>query len=370
MTVLLLVTVTVLWALGFVFLGRITLCRPSSAPEPGFTLSVIVPARNEEENLPGLLQSLTSQDPPPDEIIVVDDSSSDQTAAVAVAGGARMMPSHPLPAGWRGKTWACQQGANEASGSVLIFMDADTRLEPHALRAIRDTYARRPGVLSIGPYHKVRCYYEELSAFFNLIMTAGTGAFTIAGRRLNPGGLFGPFLMVDRRAYELVGGHAAVRGQILENFFMAPLFGRAGIPMRCCGGRGTVTMRMYPHGVHELQAGWAKAFATGAAQTPLTLLLAIIAWLSGSLVTGILLAIAAVKGELLGVWLILYVLYAVQIYMMLIRIGSFRWITALCYPVALLFYLMVFMRSLVRTGLRKNVSWKGRSIDLTDKGAV
>ncbi|MEI7880767.1 MAG: glycosyltransferase [bacterium] len=363
MTVLLIVLG--LWGLGFLFLFRIPPCRRSVESGAHFTLSIIVPARDEEKNLPALLGSLVAQGQPPDEIIVVDDASRDRTAGVARAGGARVLSSASLPPGWRGKTWACHQGAREAKGDVLLFVDADVRFEPGALRAIRDTYARQPGVLSVGPYHRVPLFYEQLSAFFNLVMTAGTGAFTVFGGHLQPRGLFGPFLMVGRPAYEAIGGHEAVKGRILENFFMAPLFAQAGVPLRCYGGRGVVTMRMYPGGIRELAGGWMKAFATGAAHTPVLLLLAISAWITGSLTIAGLLALAVAYGKNPCADLVIYALYAAQIYAMLVRIGSFRWFVAFGYPVFLVFYLAVFTRSVVSVGLSQEVSWKGRRIDLT-----
>lgn len=357
-----------LWALGFLFLFRIPLCRRSPVTGAPFTLSVIVPARDEEKNLPVLLGSLMAQDLPPEEIIVVDDVSGDRTAEVARAGGARVLSSAPLPSGWRGKTWACHQGARAAAGDVLLFVDADVRFEPGALRAIRGTYTQQPGVLSVGPYHWVPLFYEQLSAFFNLVMTAGTGAFTVLGGHLQPRGLFGPFLMVGRPAYQAISGHEAVKGRILENFFMAPLFARAGASMRCYGGKGVVTMRMYPGGLRELAAGWTKAFATGAAQTPLLLLLGISAWITGGILVVGFLALMAARGENPGPWLVVYALYVGQIYRMLARIGSFRWFVAPSYPVFLGFYLAVFIRSVIRVGFSKEVSWKGRRIDLTKEG--
>jgi 4,4'-diaponeurosporenoate glycosyltransferase len=332
------------------------------------TLSVIVPARDEEKNLPVLLGSLMAQEPPPDEVIVVDDASRDLTAGVARAAGARVLSSAPLPGGWRGKTWACHQGAREAKGDVLLFVDADVSFEPGALRAIRDTYARQPGVLSVGPYHRVPLFHEQFSAFFNLVMTAGTGAFTVLGRKRQPCGLFGPFLMVGRCAYQAIGGHEAVKGRILENFFMAPLFAQAGIPMRCYGGRGVVSMRMYPGGIRELAGGWGKAFATGAAQTPVSLLLAISAWITGGLTVVGLLVKSIASGVNPGPALGVYALYAAQIQAMLAGIGSFRWYVAPLFPIFLGFYLAVFFRSVVGVGLSKEVTWKGRRIDLTEGG--
>jgi 4,4'-diaponeurosporenoate glycosyltransferase len=125
---------------------------------------------------------------------------------------------------------------------------------------------------------------------------------------------------------------------------------------------------MYPQGWGELKAGWSKAFATGAAQTPPGLLLLIMAWLAGSLLAAGGLAGAVMRGAPCGPWLAVYGVYAAQLYAMLIRIGSFRWFVALLYPVPLLFYMVVFMHSVIRAGLRKDVSWKGRHIDLTEEG--
>ena len=72
------------------------------------------------------------------------------------------------------------------------------------------------GVLSIAPHHAVQQFHEQFSAFFNLVMLAGTGAFTILGDHLAPRGLLGQFMLIERTAYQRVGGHEAVKGRILE----------------------------------------------------------------------------------------------------------------------------------------------------------
>jgi 4,4'-diaponeurosporenoate glycosyltransferase len=354
-----------LWGVGFVFLFRIPVCRIGVARRQYPTLSVIVPARNEGKNLPTLLGSLAEQDLSPTEIIVVDDNSTDSTAQVAREAAARVLPSKPLPPGWRGKTWACFQGAEAAVGELLLFVDADTFFESGGLRAVVDTYLEARGVMSVGAYHKVKRAYEELSAFFNLIMTAGTGAFTILGQKVQPGGLFGPFLMIQRDAYFKTGGHANVKDKILENFYLAEVFRRAGNPMRCYGGKGTFAMRMYPHGLHDLIEGWSKAFATGAAQTPLVTLLMIIAWITGGFTSVVWFVIAVFTGSRNAPALsgILYLLFALQTWFMLFRIGSFRFYTALLYPIPLLFYVAVFARSSIIVALKKKVSWKGRQME-------
>jgi 4,4'-diaponeurosporenoate glycosyltransferase len=125
---------------------------------------------------------------------------------------------------------------------------------------------------------------------------------------------------------------------------------------------------MYPHSLGELAEGWSKAFVTGAAQTSRGLLLVICAWMAGSLVAVGLLILSLVSGENAALWLAVYGLYVVQIHSMLVRIGSFRWFVAPGYPVAILFYLLVFMRALVRGWMKKDVSWKGRRINLAEEG--
>jgi 4,4'-diaponeurosporenoate glycosyltransferase len=337
-----------LWVAGWWVVG--TRDEPPARPLPNadgapggraLPVSIIIPARNEECNLPVLLRSINAQAVRPLEVIVVDDGSTDRTAEVARQLGATVIASQPLPDGWRGKTWACHQGAEVARGDLLLFLDADTWFEPDGLSKILSTY--NGGALSVGPYHAVRQPYEQLSAFFNLVMIAGTV----------PGGLFGQMLVVDRESYRRVGGHETVKGRTLENCFLASRFREAGITVRCLVGRGALSFRMYPNGLRELIEGWTKGFAAGAGQTPSARLLLIVAWL-----TGMMLAVWSLSFGLIGA--AVYLLYAVQLHWLLRRVGAFRWYTAMLYPVPLLFYFIVFTRSALRSG--KQVTWKGRAI--------
>ena len=341
--ILLLVTVA-LWAAGFFLLPRLRGCGAGASPVLSPSLSVVVPARNEEHNLPTLLRSIAVQSTQPREIIVVDDGSTDRTAAVARQLGARAIASQPLPEGWRGKTWACHQGAQATSGEVLLFLDADTWFEPEGLARVLSTYAG--GAFSVGPYHTVRQPYEDLSLFFNLNMAVGTV----------PHGLFGQMLLVDRQSYQRVGGHASVKGRILENFWLAQQFRAAAIPARSLTGRGVMAFRMYPNGLGELIEGWTKGFASGAGQTPRSVLWLVVGWMIG-------LMLAPLCGLLTAEWLRwggMYLLCAAQLGWASRLVGGFRWYSALLYPVPLLFFFIVFARSAMRSG--KTVTWKGREI--------
>lgn len=343
MLILLIVTL-LLWFAGFLLLSHLRPCAHVNMPRPLRSASVIIPARNEEHNLPTLLRSLASQPLKLREIIVVDDGSTDRTGELARQLGAKVVPSKPLPEGWRGKTWACHQGAKAATGELLLFVDADTWFEPGGLAHAMSAY--NSGAFSIGPYHAVQKPYEDLSLFFNLNMIVGTV----------PNGLSGQMLLVDRESYQRIGGHEIVRGRILENFWLATQFHAAGIPVRSVAGRGVLSFRMYPNGLGELIQGWTKGFASGAGQTPRGTLLLIVAWMIG-------LMLAPLGGLVTGDWLrwgALYLLCALQVAWFSRLVGAFRWLTAVLYPVPLIFFFLIFTWSVLRSG--KRVQWKGRAI--------
>jgi 4,4'-diaponeurosporenoate glycosyltransferase len=358
---ILLLILLAFWTAGWLVLGRVRRCGWGNAGKPisSAPLSIIIPARNEEKNLPVLLRSLAAQTIRPAEIIVVDDASTDRTAEVAREFGARVVSSQPLPAGWRGKTWACQQGAQAATGEWLLFLDADTWFEVDGLRRVLAEFqALGGGVLSVAPHHAVRAFHEQFSVFFNLLMLAGTGGFTLLGDRRAPSGLLGQFLLIEAATYARVGGHGAVRGRILENFWFAETLRAVGVPLRCRGGRGVFSFRMYPLGWRELTDGWIKGFAAGAGQTPLPLLLLTIAWLSGLVLATIVLLLA--HHALLGIFS--YGFYAAQVAWLMRPVGTFHWATALLFPAPLAFYFIIFTRSIWRAARKQPVTWKDRQI--------
>ena len=148
---------TLFWSLGFVFLFKIPGCKSNMSETSSYpSVSIVIPARNEEKTLPILLASLKNQRFTADEVIVIDDNSEDKTRQVAVNEGARVIQSKPLPEKWMGKPWACYQGAKVAKGEILIFLDADTSIEKDGLKRIIDTYLKNDGVISIQPYHKTK----------------------------------------------------------------------------------------------------------------------------------------------------------------------------------------------------------------------
>jgi 4,4'-diaponeurosporenoate glycosyltransferase len=365
-----LATAAILGLLAWGFLRRVRRCdldQPRLANGARPAISVIVPARDEAQVLPALLDSLARQTLPPLEVIVADDGSSDGTAAIAAAAGARVIMPGPKPPGYRGKTWPCRRGAEEARGELLVFLDADTRLEPEGLARLAATHARQGGgLLSVEPHHETRRPYEQLSAFFNLLRVASVGGFGPLAP--SPHGAYGPCVVIARDEYFASGGHARpeVRGQILEHYFLGQALLREGRRVECREGEGVIAMRMYPRGLRELVEGWSKAFVTGAGASRPSFLLLSSLWLSGAALAALTLPLAPLLfgATALLPALALYAAYALQLHGLLVKVGRFSPWTSILFPVPLLAFFVIFLRSLYLVRVRRSVSWKGQSIAL------
>lgn len=329
---------------------------PTTSIQP--VVSIIIPARNEATNLPPLLESLRNPTISPSQILVVDDGSTDNTSAIATHHGATVIASAPLPAGWTGKTWACHQGALAATGDALFFLDADTYFTSNGYARIVEHFATLPPstALSILPFHRTRLWYEEISLFFNILVAMGAGGFG----KLDPPHLFGQSMLIRRTLYEQAGGHQSVKREILENLHFADHIRTANGTPATLAGRGTIEMRMFPHGLTQLRESWQKAFSTGASVTSPIVLGLSIYWLAAAMLTALLLA--ATHHPLWPTIVALYLLNAIQIAWYARQLGTFRWITALLYPIPLAFYFVTFAQSIWRQKRRQPVTWRGRQL--------
>ena len=319
------------------------------------SVSIIIPARNEEGNLTSLLRSLKEQTVPPAEVIVVDDGSVDRTAEIAHFFGATVVDPGELPPGWLGKNHACAKGAEEAYGDIFIFLDADITLSPNGIEILLARYTE--GLLSVQPYHQMSRPYEQWSAFFNVIIPASIGSG-------NDGtGAFGPCIVCSREGYKESGGHELVKGEILDHHALGKCFASLGYRVRNYIGISVLYFRMYPGGWNSLWRGWGKSMASGAAATRFRRLLPVIIWIMG-MISSFFLFIDTFHTEGLLIGTVIYVLYALEIAVLLRRVGNFHWWVWGLYPLPLLFFLLLFIRSFVMTFVKKKVNWKDREIEL------
>lgn len=359
---------------GFLILWRLPLPQTDteksskSLQDKGHRLTIIIPARNEEQRLPPLLESLSLQDYQDYELIVVDDQSSDDTGIIAQAAGARVIRTDRLDdESWIGKSFACWTGAEAAGGDWLLFLDADTRLEqPDSLRRLMSTYANMggSGILSLQPYHRTEKLYESFSAIFNVIVIAGMNSFTPWGNKFRSAGSFGPCIIMNRQEYFQTGGHKTVSAAVMDDLALGVLYQKHGLATVGYSGRGLISFRMYPEGFRSLFEGWTKSFGTASASTHPFVFAMIIAWISGGFSTIALLIRAIMVGSTF--WLIAataaVLLYMLQLVFQARRTGNFRIIMLVLYPLQHLFFTVLFLWSLFMTKVLHTVNWRGRKI--------
>ena len=355
-------SVVVRWVLGWCLAWHLV-ALPKRALQRKPSVSVLIPARNEEATLHHLLQGLGHQTLKPFEVIVIDDHSSDRTAAIALASGEDLpllvIQPPPLPPGWCGKTWALHNGVRRSSGEVLVFLDADTEPGPSLLESLVAEQQRLGGLVSVQPYHRTECLYEQLSLLFNLV---GLMAVPLGDRC---GVAFGPAMATSREHYNRSGGHAAVANKVVEDWFLAHCYEQAGLAVSAFIGAGQIAYRMYPGGLRDLVIGFDKNFATAAGEVRWPWMLAVVLWLSGLFWVAWSLPASLLGWPMVGapqplLQLAFYGAYALQLMVITQRVGRFRW-SPLIFPIPVLFFLGVFVMAIVNLE-RGSVQWKGRSV--------
>ena len=246
--------------------------RPvAELPENPPALSLLVPARNEEENIAACLDSLSAIDYPAFEIIVLDDCSEDSTGEIAASFSERhdnlkVIRGDDLPPGWLGKNHACHHRlSREASHDLLLFIDADVRLSPGAVTAAVTMMRRyKTGLLSCFPRQRLRTPGEHLIVpvmnWFLLTMLSLPLVYLKNWRPFVAAN--GQFMLFDRKTYRAIGGHKAVAAEVVEDMELARRVKDQNIPMMTALGGREVSCLMY-RGFGEALAGFSKNFYPG-----------------------------------------------------------------------------------------------------------
>ena len=233
-------------------------------------MSVIVPARNEARGVAAAVRSHLDQTYQDIEVIVIDDESTDDTAHVATRAAVgdprfRCVQGAPIPSGWIGKSWACWQGAQAATGDWLLFTDADVVHAPQTLAHCLALAIRMDrGGLTLTPRVDIESVAERLvmPAAATLIANVLAPGFLVRSRRSRVVMAAGAYLLVRRDVYERIGGHEGIAGRMVDDVALAGAVKRSGGLLVPADGTGSIHLRMY-HDVAEMWRGWRKnaAFA-------------------------------------------------------------------------------------------------------------
>jgi len=326
-------------------------------------VSVLVPARNEERCISACVESLCQQNYPNYHIVVLNDGSTDATGTLLADLQTRyqhltVVTGSPLPDGWVGKSWACHQLSQQATGEYLLFTDADTVHQPDTLRAAV-TMAEQDNLdfFSLIPYEELGTFGEHavIPMVHMLYFSYLPNNLIVQNPRTSFSAANGQFMWFRRQAYEDVGGHTAVHNALVEDVFLAKVMKGAGKRIALVDGTHYVWCRMYTS-AREVTDGFSKNFFPGTGYNlPLTTLFMV------HLVT----AYVAPLGFLLAGASLAYVVPQLAIAgamrWMIARRFQMPWWHAFLQPATAAWSILIGVNSIRWAFSKKGAQWKGRS---------
>jgi glycosyltransferase involved in cell wall biosynthesis len=343
----------------------LTMLEENAPQNLSMELSVIVPARNEQDTIELCLQSLLSQSEEiwqvgrDWEVLAIDDGSTDDTRAIAAAlQGTTILDAAPLPQGWTGKANAVWTGAKASKGNWLLFTDADTIHEAGDLRrAIHEAEKHNVAMLSYSPRQIVTGFWQ--GALMPLIFSELALAYPPAkvsdpASRLAAAN--GQFLLIKRQAYFDVGGHEAVADAILEDVELASLMKRRKLGLRFRYAPDALSARMY-RSFNAMWEGWTKNLALLFGNT-----LTLAAWrvLDVVLLLGLPILALQLWSPLGRIGLLLIWFRTLWRFYARVAKSNFPALDCAVSPLALPLFCALLCRSWFHHTIKKRVVWKGR----------
>lgn len=328
-------------------------------------VSILVPARNEEDTIGDCVKSLLNQDYPNFEVIVMNDASTDSTLSILQSLSAestrlKIASSRPLPPGWLGKHWACHQLSQLASGEILLFTDADTVHKPQMLEhGVSALISEKADLITALPRQIMISFPEQLIMPFSYwsIMSILPLGIAYRSRFSLLSAATGQFMLFQRPAYDQIGGFESIKHHVVDDVELCKRIRRQGLCWRLLDGSDIYQVRQYKN-FHELYEGHTKNIFAGFANNILAFCL-IWLWLllvfclpvtclGLSLLMPIMLWASAMSAALLLItWMITCVRFKFPLYL------------AFLYPITIV--LMFYMAaSSMFLNLHKKATWKGR----------
>jgi chlorobactene glucosyltransferase len=340
-------------------------------------VSILIPARNEEKNIERCLRSFINQDYKNTEIVVLDDNSSDKTGEIVRRlakkdSRIRLVLGKPLPQGWLGKNFACFQLSHYAKGDYLIFTDADTHHFTSSVRsAVACLIANKLDAACLFPRQIMASLSERLSVpFINFAILLFMPLALIRKSR-NP--LFctgvGQYFIFKKEAYFAIGGHASVKGKILEDVHISKKIKEAGFNYMIFDGSTSLICRMYKN-FHEVWKGFSRfmfsAFDYNFVTMALVLILANIFLFLPFVFLPLGIFIYKWPAEIMT--LIIMQVSIISIVRICISLRFKQSIfNVFIHPLSMIFIVLVSMNSFIQSRLGSGISWKERTYQVQSK---
>jgi cellulose synthase/poly-beta-1,6-N-acetylglucosamine synthase-like glycosyltransferase len=338
--------------------NSLTMVRPPKVGSHQLSFSVLIPCRNEEENVLALVENLAAIDHPGCEFIFVNDNSTDGTRelllqATAAHPAMSVLNASSLPQGWLGKPWALSHGVKQAKNDFVVTVDADVRLTSDAISRV-DAVLARTGVDFLSPYPSQVAITLSERLIQPLLqwtwMTTVPLRLAYKSSRPSLAVANGQFFFIRKSSLDKAGGFEAIKSSVLDDIDLARLLVRNGFHGGVCDGATVASTRMYSK-FTEIRAGYGKSLSQGFGGIVGSLAIA-----AAMALSGLLPFIFAITGSTVATIALLLVTAS-----RLVSAFSSRslLIDALLHPIST----VVFIYLLLYSNLyRKQITWKGRSL--------
>lgn len=333
--------------------------RRVNRPYPDL-VSILIPARNEAENILLLLQSIYEQDYSNYEVIILDDESSDNTYKICTAfadkhSQFRVIKGAPLPHGWLGKNYACYQLASHAQGNFLLFIDADEQVNPDLINsAVHRMYVNKLGLLSLFTNQQMVTIGERLVVplmhyiLLNLLplrLIYLVKNYTVAAAS-------GQFMLFDAELYRKHQWHELVKDKVVEDVEIMRLVKAASCNGEALLANGMINCRMYKN-YRDAVNGFSKNFLAAFNYNIIWFLIYIVLIIGGPMIVMMTLNFQFI--------LFMFGLIILTRVMISLSAGQNAWHNILLHP-AQMFSLTLVAFLAIQRHLTKTMIWKGRKI--------
>jgi cellulose synthase/poly-beta-1,6-N-acetylglucosamine synthase-like glycosyltransferase len=339
-------------------INAFTIIRPPKLGSNELSFSLIIPCRNEAENIAELVTSLAALDHPKSEVIFVNDNSTDNTYELLLSHTQHhphmsVISAGQLPQGWMGKPWALSQGASQAKNDFLITVDADVRLSSDSISKI-DAVLMRTHLDFLSPYpSQIALTLSERLVQPLLQWTwMTTVPLRIAMRSARPSLAVanGQFFFIRRSALTAAGGFEIIKSSVLDDIDLARALMRNGFRGGVCDGSSVASTRMYSS-FREIRAGYGKSLSQGFGGVIGSLAIALVMILSGLLPF-----VFAILDSTTATIALLLVIAS----RMVSAISSRSLlIDALLHPISTIIFIYLLIYS---NFFKKQITWKGRAV--------
>ena len=360
---------------SFLFKNTINHKLPESFLKERPLISILIPARNEEDNIKRCINSLLKQDYDNLEILVLDDGSIDKTAEIVNElikkdARIRLYFGKPLARGWLGKSYACQQLAGHAKGQYLLFVDADTLHFPTSVSsAIACLLKYKVDALSVFAKQIMVTLPERMVIPFGNFMIMGFMPLALIRRSRRA--LFctaiGQYMLFKKDIYKAIGGHESVKGEILEDVIISKQVKRCGYKFMIFDGRSNLYCRMY-HNFSEVVSGYSKVLFSSFDYSIMMMSTAIVVIAAIYLMPFVMLPLSMIfdwQQIYVNIMILQIIFILVTRIILSIRFGM-KAVDMLLYPLSVIYLLSMAVNSVLQYRFNIGVCWKGRTYNVVE----